>query len=123
MKLNIMIDGQSSDFEVPDELLTEAEDLFKSMDADMDKGWQMSREWVASPDAEQRCQIVADKILTAIEHNNEKLLMMMVAYILRTMPGVRGVNIDITGDMNETEIIMADDSDQSSGKPLGPIFN
>jgi hypothetical protein len=42
----------------------------------------------------------------------------MAAYILRTMPGVTGINIDITGDMNETEIIMGHDD----SRPLGPIF-
>jgi hypothetical protein len=46
------------------------------------------------------------------------MLMLMAAYILRTMPGVTGVNIDITGDMNETEIIMG----HEGSRPLGPIF-
>ena len=119
MKLNIIVDGRSNAFEVPDNLLTEAVDFFEKLDADMDKGWQMSRDWVQSPDAEQRCQIAADKILTAIETENEKLLMLMAAYILRTMPGVTGINIDITGDMNETDIIMGHE-DQ---RPLGPIFS
>ena len=119
MKLNIIVDGRSNAFEVPDKLLTEAVDFFEKLDADMDKGWQMSRDWVQSPDAEQRCQIAADKILTAIETENEKLLMLMAAYILRTMPGVTGINIDITGDMNETDIIVGHE-DQ---RPLGPIFS
>lgn len=119
MNLNIIVDGRSSAFEVPDELLTDASDFFDQMNADMDKGWQMSRDWVDKPDAEQRCQIAADKILGAIESENEKLLMLMSAFILKTMPGVRGVNIDITGDMNESEIIMAV---ENTGKPLGPIF-
>jgi hypothetical protein len=119
MKLNIIVDGRSNAFEVPDELLTEAVDYFEKLDADMDKGWQMSRDWVDSPDPEQRCQIAADKILTAIETENEKTLMLMAAYILRTMPGVTGINIDITGDMNETDIIMGHE-DQ---RPLGPIYS
>ena len=119
MKLNIIVDGRMNAFEVPDELLSEAKDFFDSLDADMDKGWQMSRDWVESPDAEQRCQIAADKILTAIETENEKMLMLMSAYILRTMPGVKSINIDITGDMNETDIIMEQETDQ----PLGPIFS
>ena len=119
MKLNIIVDGRTNAFEVPDELLTEATDFFDQMNADMDKGWQMSRDWVDSPNAEQRCQIAADKILDAIETENEKLLMLMTAFILKTKPGVRGVHIDITGDMNETEIIMGV---ESTGKPLGPIF-
>jgi hypothetical protein len=119
MKLNIIVDGRTNAFDVPDNLLTEATEFFEKMDADMDKGWQMSRDWVDCPDAEQRCQIAADKILTAIENDNEKLLMMMAAYILRTMPGVTGVNIDVTGDMNETDIIMG----HEDNRPLGPIFS
>jgi hypothetical protein len=119
MKLNIIVDGRMNAFEVPDELLSEAKDFFDRLDADMDKGWQMSRDWVEKPDAEQRCQIAADKILTAIETENEKMLMLMSAYILRTMPGVKSINIDVTGDMNETDIIM----EQESNQPLGPIFS
>lgn len=118
MKLNIIVDGRSNAFDVPDNLLTEAVDFFEKLDADMDKGWQMSRDWVDSPNPEQRCQIAADRILTAIETENEKLLMLMAAYILRTMPGVTGINIDITGDMNETDIIMGTEG----SRPLGPIF-
>ena len=119
MKLNIIVDGRTNAFDVPDGILIEAKEFFDKLDADMDKGWQMSRDWVESPGAEQRCQIAADKILTAIDTDNEKLLMLMAAYILHTMPGVKTVNIDNTGDMNETEIIM----EHESVRPLGPIFN
>jgi hypothetical protein len=118
MKLNIIVEGRTNAFEVPDSLLVEAKDFFNKLDTDMDKGWQMSRDWVENPNAEQRCQIAADKILTAIETENEKMLMLMAAYILRTLPGVKSINIDITGDMNETDIIMAHESVQ----PLGPIL-
>jgi hypothetical protein len=118
MKLNIIVDGRTNAFEVPDTLLVEASDFFNTLDADMDRGWQMSRDWVENPNTEQRCQIAADRILTAIETKNEKLLMLMAAYILRTLPGITGINIDITGDMNETDIIMGHE-DQ---RPLGPIF-
>ena len=118
MKLNIIVEGRTNVFEVPDKMLVEAGDFFNKLDADMDKGWQMSRDWVENPNAEQRCQIAADKILTAIETDNEKLLMLMAAYILRTLPGVKSINIDITGDMNETDIIM----EHESVRPLGPIF-
>jgi len=119
MKLNIIVDGRSNAFNVPDSLLEEAVDFFQKLDGDMDRGWQMSRDWVDHPTPEQRCQIAADKILTAIETDNDKLLMLMAAYILRTLPGVTGINIDITGDMNETEIIMG----HQDQRPLGPIFS
>ena len=62
MKLNIIVDGRTNAFEVPDDVLVDAKDFFDKLDADMDKGWQMSRDWVEKPDAEQRCQIAADKI-------------------------------------------------------------
>lgn len=119
MKLNIIVDGRTNAFEVPDSLLVEAKDFFDKLDSDMDKGWQMSRDWVEMPDKEQRCQIAADRILTAIEMDNEKMLMLMAAYILRTMPGIKTVNIDVTGDMSETDLIM----EHESIRPLGPIFN
>lgn len=119
MKFNIIVDGRTNAFEVPDQLLVEASDFFEKMDADMDRGWQMSRDWIDNPTPEQRCQIAADKMLGAIENENEKLLMLMAAYIIKTMPGVKGVNIDVTGDMNETDVIM----EIENTKPLGPIFN
>jgi hypothetical protein len=119
MKLNIIVGDRANAFSVPDDMLTEARDFFDKLDSDMDSGWQMSRDWVQNPDTEQRCQIAADKILGAIETENEKLLMLMAAYILYKMPGISGVHIDVTGDMNETALIMA----QDESKPLGPIFN
>jgi len=117
--LNVVVDGQMFALEVPQQIVQNATEVFDKMDADMDKGWQMSRDWVEKPDAEQRCQIAADKLLTAIETDNEKLLMLMAAYILHTLPGVKSVNIDVTGDMNETDLIM----EHESVKPLGPILN
>ena len=119
MKLNIMVEGRVNAFEVPDDLVVGAKEFFDKLNEDMNKGWQMSRDWVENPDAEQRCQIVGDKILTAIEHDNEKLLMLLAAYILHTLPGVKTINIDVSGDMNETDLIM----EQELSQPLGPIFN
>ena len=80
MKLNIIVDGRANAFEVPDHLLLEAKDFFKKMDADMDKGWQMSRDWVDNPNPEQRCQIAADKILVLdrgqlVEQGSHKALL------------------------------------------------
>ncbi|MCB1757920.1 MAG: hypothetical protein KDJ38_20545, partial [Gammaproteobacteria bacterium] len=69
---------------------------------DMQRGWQMSRTWVESPDTSQRCQIVADKLLTAIENGNQAGIGMFSAYILSRLEGVTAVDIDTSGDMNET---------------------
>ena len=102
MILNIRIEEQSFQVDVPDVLLQEAGDFFNALDLDMNKGWQMSRSWVDQPDLEQRCQIVADKILSAFEHENKKLLMMLCAYVLTKMQGIKTLDISTNGEMQET---------------------
>lgn len=106
MILNVIVEEQTYPIRVSDEMMGEAKDIFEKMDADMDRGWQMSRKWVDRPDDVQRCQIAADKILTAIETENEKLATLMAAYILKRMPSIDSVDIDISGDMTATELIM-----------------
>jgi len=106
MLLNVLVRGSSVSVDVPDMMLTEAQELFKKMDKDMDKGWQMSQNWVDSLNSEQRCQVVGDKILTAIENENKNMLQMMAAYILYKVPGSTAIRISEDGDVNETEIII-----------------
>jgi len=103
MQLTITVDADQYQVEVPDQVVAEGEDFFARMDADMDQGWQMSREWVEQPSALQRCQIAADKILTALHTDNHNLTMMMAGYILSRLPGVTGVRIVNDGDMSSTE--------------------
>ncbi len=105
MILNVIINEQTFPIKIPEEMLTEAEDFFLKMDTDMDKGWQMSREWVDNPTGLQRCQIVADKILTAIENEKNQLVVLLAAYILKRMPGTSAVDVDTDGDMTATELI------------------
>lgn len=103
MKLNIRIEDQNYPVEVPEEIVTEAGDYFQTLDRDMDKGWQMSRSWVDNPNAEQRCQIVADRILGAFEHENKTSLVMLSAYILSRYPNLKSISISTNGEMQETE--------------------
>ena len=102
MILNISIEDQIYGVEVPTDFVTEATDFFATLDKDMDRGWQMSRDWVDNPNIEQRCQIIADRILGAFEHENKKSLIMLSAYILNKMPGVKTAFIDTNGEMMET---------------------
>ena len=102
MILNIRIEEQNYPVEVPDQVLAEAGDFFGKLDKDMSNGWQMSREWVDNPTSEQRCQIVADRILGAIEHENRKSLLLLSAYILSKMPNLKAVDISTNGEMQET---------------------
>ena len=104
MKLNVQINENSYQIDVPDEMLFRAESIYEKMDKDMDAGWQMSREWVEAPSTRQRCQVVADRLLTAIEGENEPTTMLMAGYIMTRMPGIETVQIATDGDMNQTQL-------------------
>lgn len=89
--------------EVPETGRGDLADLLAKMDRDMDGGWQMSREYVEHVDTQQRCQIVADRLLTSILNGRKSTALVMAAYILTRIPGVTGVDIDTTGEMQNTE--------------------
>jgi hypothetical protein len=105
MILNVVVEEQVYPVNVPDSLIHEAGDFFAKMDVDMDRGWQMSRDWVDNPTLEQRCQIVGDKMLTAMHQDNKKMMLLLSAYILARVPGVTGIRIDTNGEMLETELV------------------
>lgn len=107
MQLTVHIDDVSQTIEVDEKLLSEGEDFFAKMDSDMDQGWQMSRTWVDNPNREERCQIAANKMLDAISAENQTLLMLMAGYIMSRYPQVRELRIDTSGDMTETELVIA----------------
>ena len=102
MILKAIIDEKTIPIEVPDYMLVEADEFFNKIDLDMDNGWQMSRTWVDNPDNVQRCQIAADRILTSVHSNNEKMATLMAAYILKKLPNVSSVDIDTEGDITQT---------------------
>ncbi|MCY4642195.1 MAG: hypothetical protein OXC41_05825 [Gammaproteobacteria bacterium] len=105
MILKVTIDEKTFPLQVDDEMVQDAQDAFRKMDADMDRGWQMSRIWVDHPDDLQRCQIAADKMLTAIQQEKTATVGLMAAYILNRMPEVQAVDIDTSGDMTLTEVV------------------
>jgi len=105
MRFKVIVGEQVYAVEVPEELLREAGDFHARLDHDMDRGWQMSREFVARPDPLQRCQIVADKLLTSIMQDNQATAMLMAGYIALRMPGAVGVDIDASGEMQNTELL------------------
>ena len=104
MILSVTVNEQPCPVRIPDRMPEEAAGMFARMDADMDRGWQMSRTWVDHPDTVQRCQIVADRMLTAMENHNQELATMMAAYIVARVPDVREVVVDTSGDMTQTRI-------------------
>ena len=105
MRFKVVIGEQVYAVEVPEELLREAAEFHARLDRDMDRGWQMSRQFVERPDPMQRCQIVADKLLTSFMQENESTAMLMAGYIALRMPGAIGVDIDTSGEMQNTQVL------------------
>ena len=102
MKLNIIIDDYSMDLNVPEETLQQEIEAYQRLDRSMDAGVQMGRDWVAQPNRLQRCQVAADKLLTALETDNHPLALLSAGYIISRMPGVQRVRIDTGGEPSET---------------------
>ena len=108
MILKAIIDDQVYELNIPDALMEGARPFFDQLDRDMDQGWQMSREWVPNPDRLQRCQIVADKLLTALETENDRLGRLMAGYILARLPGVESVELDVRGEIQNNHFNLAE---------------
>jgi hypothetical protein len=106
MQLKAIIDDHLYELHVPEAFLAEAAGFFDQMDRDMDQGWQMSREWVDHPDREQRCRIVADKLLTALEKKSDRLGRLMAGYLLSRMPEIDAIEIDTTGEIQNTRLTL-----------------
>ena len=130
--LTLIIDDQRHTITVPDTLLTDAQSYFDQIDQDLDGGWQMGRDWIASPNTLQRCQIVADRLLTAIETENRKLGTLMAGYLLQRLPGLETVEPDIQGEPQNTRFEIGrplpaasggapTQSTQPTGKPLSKL--
>ena len=99
MILKIFVDEHEQEINVPEEVLTDAQEYFDMLDKDMDQGYQMSRTWVEKPDLLQRCQIVSERILTALENNNKETGTLMAAYILSRVPSAYAMHLNLEGDM------------------------
>jgi len=107
LELTIEIGDNSYLLKIPESLISEAQDFFEKMDLDMAAGWQMSRWWVPDPDETQRCQIVANKLLTAITNEDEPYAKLMCAYILKVKPTTRRIQINTEGEIQGNEFFEA----------------
>jgi hypothetical protein len=106
MVFYVVIDDKVHSLDVPQEMVEEGEEFFRTMDRDMDKGWQMSREWIDNPDQMARCQIAADRLLSAMASGNTTLAQLMAAYMITRVPGIAAVDVDTSGEMHNTQVIM-----------------
>ncbi len=103
--LNVTLHEKTYAVKVTDAMLAEADAFFTKVDRDMDRGWQMSRDFIENPDRTQRAQIAAHRLMLAMSAGNETLAQLMAGYILKRLPGVTGVVVDTDGEMLDTEIV------------------
>mgnify|MGYP001178640551 FL=1 len=101
-ELNIILGENEYPLKIKEKIVTDGQSFFNQMDSDMNKGWQMSKSWVEKPSHYQKCQIAADRLFTSIHLNKKETAIMMAAYILNQMPTVKVIDIDISGNMEET---------------------
>ena len=71
-ELTIILGENEYPLKIKETIVSEAGPFFEKMDSDMNKGWQMSKSWVESPNQFQKCQIVADRLFTSIHLNKKK---------------------------------------------------
>ena len=105
--LNVVVDGQMYAINVEENMILSGSSLFNKMDEDMNKGWTLGKDFVESLNVTERCQVVGDKLLTALEDGNEQMQTMMAAYILSRVPNIMTIHIDNTGEIQETELELA----------------
>jgi hypothetical protein len=108
MILKAIVEDQEYSLSVPDAVVAGCEAFCTQLDRDMDGGWQMSRDWVPAPTREQRCQIVADKLLSALEKENHKVGVLMAAYLLTRLPNLELVELDVQGEMQNHSFRLRD---------------
>jgi hypothetical protein len=104
MILKVLIDDQLLELNVPEAFIEQAEDFFAKMDADMDRGWQVNREWVELPDQMLRAQIAANKLLTALENEDHKLGRLMAGYIASRIPDIDSIELSPAGETRDHKI-------------------
>jgi hypothetical protein len=101
MILNVVIDDQLLELNVPESFIEQAQDFFAKMDADMDAGWQVNREWVERPDRMLRALVAADKLLTALENEDHKLGRLMAGYIVSRIPEIERLELNPAGEIRD----------------------
>lgn len=104
MIFNITIDEQSYTLELTAVLMQELQSTHQEMDNDYDKGLQLGRYWIDEPSDEQRCQYVADKVVSAIHQENIRQFYLMSSYILHKHPNLKMVTVSSDFEISDIDI-------------------
>jgi hypothetical protein len=121
MILKVLIDDQLLELNVPEAFIEQAQDFFAGMDTDMDRGWQVNREWVEQPDRMLRAQIAANKLLTALENQDHKLGRLMAGYIAARIPDVDTVELNPAGETRDHRINIRQPDIESTPGPAPQV--
>ena len=100
--LKIVLEDEQREIAVPGKLVTDAAPLLEKMDDDMDHGWQIGRRFTESPGTIERCQVAADRLLSALHTDNQASITLMACYILARLEGVASVYINAHGEPDQT---------------------
>lgn len=119
MILKVSLADQLIELNVPDEFLVQAQDFFDKMDADMDAGWQVNREWMDRPEPYVRGQIAADKLLTALDNDDHKLGRLMAGYIVSRFPDIELLELSEQGETRDHVLQLSGDIAPTSDDTLG----
>ena len=102
MQVDIIVDDQRMQVTLDSRHLEQAAPLLEKMDRDMDQGWQFGPRFLGNPDKLERCQIAANRILTALHQENDATVHLMCAYIVSRLPGTDSMVIDTSGEPDNT---------------------
>jgi len=105
MEFDVYIEDTQLTLHVDPQDIEAGKPMFDAMDKDMDGGWRMGPEFVHDPDIVQRAQIVAERLMLAIESRNLSLQTAMAAYIVYRIPNIRELHIDTSGEPQLTDIV------------------
>jgi hypothetical protein len=105
MQLDVYIGDRMYPIEVTQQTLDLGQEFYDKIDHDMDGGWRMGPEYIESPDRIQRGQIVASRLLVAIETGNEMMVRALAGYFASRLPEVRSLNINLEGEALNTDLV------------------
>lgn len=105
MKFYVYIEDEQYTVRINEQDIEAGMAMFDNMDKDMDGGWRMGPEFIHDPDIVQRAQIVAERLMLAMEQKNTILKTAMAAYIAYRIPNIKELHIDTSGEPLLTEII------------------
>lgn len=97
-----MIDGECHSVTVAPSALEDALPVIGRMNKDMDKGGQFGPRFIDNLSVIERCQIVGDRLLTALHNEQRAMTELMAAYLLHTLGDVSSVDLNTTGEIMDS---------------------